>query len=65
MKWDEIERAWPDVKEKIRFRWCRLSDEELEQSGGKRERIVAQIDRHYSVRKENIERDLDALIESL
>jgi uncharacterized protein YjbJ (UPF0337 family) len=65
MQWDEITQSWTDVKKQIRLRWCKLSDVDLEQSGGQRDRIVARIEQHYGVRKENIERELDTLIERL
>jgi uncharacterized protein YjbJ (UPF0337 family) len=65
MRWDEIQKAWPEVKSQIRLHWCRLSDEDLEQSGGRRDRIVDRIEQCYGVRKANVERELDRLIERL
>jgi uncharacterized protein YjbJ (UPF0337 family) len=65
MQWDEITQSWTDVKRQIRLRWSKLSDVDLEQSGGERDRIVERIEHYYCVRKENIERELDTLVEKL
>ena len=65
MNWDQVLGKWSDVKGKIRQQWGKLTDDDLEQSAGRRERLVGRIQERYGDSKEAIERKLDQLIDRL
>jgi uncharacterized protein YjbJ (UPF0337 family) len=65
MNWDQVVGKWDDVKGQIRQQWGKLTDDDLEQSAGRRERLIGRIQQRYGESKEAIERKLDELISRL
>lgn len=65
MNWDQVEGSWRSVKGEIRQKWGKLTDDELEQSEGRRERLVGRIQARYGEAREKVERQLDELIDSI
>lgn len=65
MNWDQVMGKWDDVKGRIRQQWGKLTDDDLEQAGGRKDRLVGRIQQRYGERKENIERELDKLIDKI
>ena len=47
MDWDRIEKNWQQVKQKIKEKWERLSDADLDAINGRRERLEDKIHEHY------------------
>jgi len=65
MNWDQIEGKWKQVKGRVREKWGKLTDDDLETAAGKRDRLVGKIQERYGVAKEQAERELDALADRL
>jgi uncharacterized protein YjbJ (UPF0337 family) len=65
MNWDQVAGKWEDVKGQIRQEWGKLTDDDLEHSAGRRERLVGRIQQRYGDTKETIEHKLDQLIDRL
>jgi uncharacterized protein YjbJ (UPF0337 family) len=65
MNWDQIEGKWKQVKGRVREKWGKLTDDDLEMASGKRDRLVGKIQQRYGLAKEQAERDLDQLADSL
>jgi uncharacterized protein YjbJ (UPF0337 family) len=65
MNWDQVVGKWDDIKGQIRQEWADLTDDDLEQAAGRRERIVGRIQQRYGESKEAIEQKLDRLIQRL
>jgi uncharacterized protein YjbJ (UPF0337 family) len=61
MNRDWIEGNWKQFKGKVRERWGRLTDDDLDVIAGRREQLVGRIQELYGSSKSEIERDLDQL----
>ena len=65
MNWDQVEANWKNVKGQLRQKWGKLTDDDLEQAKGRREQIVAAIQRRYGDKREAIEGQVDQAIAKL
>lgn len=59
MNWDRIEGNWTQVKGKVREKWGDLTDDEIDQIGGKKDQLVGVIQKHYGRAKDEIDREVD------
>jgi len=59
MNWDQIEGKWHEVKGSIRAKWGELTDDEIEELDGNREKMVGKIQQKYGVAKEEAEKQVD------
>jgi uncharacterized protein YjbJ (UPF0337 family) len=62
MTWDRIEQQWIRIKGPIQEQWTRLSDRDMEQIHGKRERLLGRIQELYGVRRADAERQVDRFL---
>jgi uncharacterized protein YjbJ (UPF0337 family) len=61
MNRDWIEGNWKQFRGKVRERWGKLTDDELDVIAGRRDQLVGRIQELYGTSKNEIERDLDDL----
>ena len=59
MNWDTIEGNWKQFTGKVREKWGKLTDDDLEVIAGKRDRLSGKIQERYGVAKEEAERQID------
>ncbi|AMD01901.1 CsbD family protein [Halomonas chromatireducens] len=59
MNWDQIEGQWKEMKGKARNSWGKLTDDELDQVGGKKDELVGKIQKKYGLEREEAERQVD------
>ncbi len=64
MNWDQMEGKWKQFKGSVREKWGKLTDDDLDQIGGKKDRLVGKIQERYGIRREEAEKQLDQWIES-
>ena len=62
MKWQEIERQWPALKEKVATRFEGLPPEELERTQGGRRELLQLIEATYGKAGPKAEQDLDNIM---
>jgi uncharacterized protein YjbJ (UPF0337 family) len=65
MNWDQIEANWSLLQGKAREYWGRLTDEDVERSGGKRDALVRCIIERYRMTNEQAERHVDGWTRTL
>ncbi len=65
MNWDQVEGKWDQVRGNLRTKWGKLTDDDLEKSGGRKDRILGKLRERYGDTKEDLEAKLDALISKL
>lgn len=58
MNWDQIEGNWKQFKGKVREKWGKLTDDELETIAGSKDRLVGALQEKYGVAKDEAERQL-------
>ena len=61
MNRDIIEGNWRQMKGKVKARWGKLTDDELDQIEGNYEMLCGRIQEAYGLSREEVERDLDRL----
>ncbi len=55
MNWDIVEGNWKQFKGKVRARWGKLTDDQLELIAGKRIELTGRIQEAYGVSKDEAE----------
>jgi len=62
MNWDRIEGSWDQFKGKVKEKWGKLTDDELDVIHGKREQLVGKIQERYGIMRDQAERDVDTFV---
>ncbi|WP_300012897.1 CsbD family protein [uncultured Roseobacter sp.] len=62
MNWDIIKGNWKQMKGQVQSKWGELTDDEIDQAEGDRERLAGLIQERYGVAKDEAERQIDAFI---
>lgn len=58
MNWDRIQGQWKQVAGKAKEQWGKLTDDDLDVVGGRREQFVGKIQERYGIAKDEAERQL-------
>jgi uncharacterized protein YjbJ (UPF0337 family) len=58
MNWDRVEGNWKQFKGKVKEQWGKLTDDELDTIGGKRDQLAGKIQESYGVGKDEAERQI-------
>ena len=58
MYWDHIECNWTEFKGKVKEHWERITDEQLDVIGGKRNRLIDSIQEIYDITRDEAEKRL-------
>ena len=62
MNSDELKGNWKQIKGRIKQKWGKLTDDDLDQIEGNRDVLIGRIQERYGVAREEAERDIDALV---
>jgi uncharacterized protein YjbJ (UPF0337 family) len=65
MNWQQIEGQWDTFKAKVRQKWGKLTDDDLEQIRGRKSELVARLKTRYGDMKENAEHQVDEWIKNI
>ena len=65
MNWDEIGANWDTFKGRVRSKWGKLTDDDLEVIKGKKDMFLGKIRERYGKDKDNAEKELDEWIRNL
>jgi len=58
MNRDRIEGKWKELKGRVREKWGKLTDDELETIGGKREKLAGILQQKYGIAKQEADRQI-------
>jgi uncharacterized protein YjbJ (UPF0337 family) len=58
MNWDRISGKWTEHKGKIRERWAKLTDDDLNRIAGKRDQLLGVLQERYGWVREQAERQI-------
>jgi uncharacterized protein YjbJ (UPF0337 family) len=61
MNRDTIEGNWKQIKGKVKERWGKLTDDELDRVEGNYDILCGKIQKAYGLSREEVERDLSRL----
>jgi uncharacterized protein YjbJ (UPF0337 family) len=62
MNWEQVEGNWKEFKGKIRSKWAKFTDDDLDQIAGKKDALLGRLQQHYGFKKDQAERELDDFI---
>ena len=65
MNWDRVEGNWVEFKGKIKERWGKLTDDDLDVVNGKREQLLGVLQNRYGLAKDELEREVNAFEKEL
>ncbi len=65
MNWTQVEGRWDQLKGKVRSTFGKLTDDDVEQIKGDRERFAGALKERYGYEKEEAEGHLQRFIDSL
>jgi uncharacterized protein YjbJ (UPF0337 family) len=63
--WDKIIGKWKQIKGDIRSKWGELTDDDLEQIAGERDKLIGKIQERYGIERDEAQKQVDAWIEQL
>jgi uncharacterized protein YjbJ (UPF0337 family) len=58
MNWSNIETGWNDFKASAKQRWSKLSEQQINESQGKREQLSVSVQQAYTLNKDEAERQI-------
>ena len=59
MNWDRIEGNWKQVMGKAREKWGKLSNDDIEVVGGRRDQLVGRIQERYGIARDVAQHQVD------
>lgn len=60
MQWHEVERSWPELQQRVRRHWSRLTQDDVAKMTGKRESLVRCLQKRYGFSRHQAEREVEA-----
>lgn len=58
MNWDRVQGAWLQLRGKVKERWGKLTNDDLDRIDGKRDQLLGRIQQRYGIAKDEAERQL-------
>ena len=60
MNWDTIKGNWKQLKGDVKSEWGKLTDDDVDQAEGDRDKLVGKIQEQYGLAKTEAEHQVDA-----
>jgi uncharacterized protein YjbJ (UPF0337 family) len=64
MNWDQVAGKWKQVRGSVRQQWGKLTDDDLEQIAGNRDKFVGVLQERYGIAKDEAQRQADDWLKS-
>ena len=65
MNWDKLKGNWKQATGSAKSKWGELTDDELTQIGGERDKLVGKIQEKYGMARDAAEKEVDAWAEKV
>jgi uncharacterized protein YjbJ (UPF0337 family) len=65
MNWDQVEGKWKQFAGRFREKWGKLTDDDLQVIGGKKDQLVGKIQERYGMAREQAQREVDDYVNTL
>ncbi len=65
MNWDQMEGKWKQYSGKVREKWGKLTDSDVQMINGKRDQLVGRVHERYGIAKEAAEKQVDEFVDNL
>jgi uncharacterized protein YjbJ (UPF0337 family) len=64
MNWDQIEGKWKQASGKVREKWGKLTDDDIQLIHGKKDQLVGKIQERYGIARDAAEKQVDEFTHS-
>jgi uncharacterized protein YjbJ (UPF0337 family) len=64
MNWDQVEGKWKQVKGSAKMQFAKLTDNDIDHIGGKRENLIGKLQERYGYAKEEAQRKADEWLQA-
>jgi len=65
MNWDLIEGKWKEIKGQVRSKWAKLTDDDVEAVGGKKDELIGRVQQRYGMHRDAAEAEVDSWIKQI
>ncbi len=65
MNRDILEGQWTELKGKVKAKWAKLTDDDLDYISGRVEELKGTIQKRYGIKKDQADKEYDAFIKSV
>jgi uncharacterized protein YjbJ (UPF0337 family) len=65
MNWDLIEGQWKELKGQARSKWAKLTDDDVEAIGGKKDELIGRVQQRYGLKRDAAEAEVDSWIKQI
>jgi uncharacterized protein YjbJ (UPF0337 family) len=65
MNWDQVKGEWKVMSGKVREKWGKLTDDDMDRIDGKREQLEGRLQERYGYAKEKAKQEIDSFCDSL
>jgi uncharacterized protein YjbJ (UPF0337 family) len=59
MNWDRVQGQWKQLKGKIKTKWGKLTDDDLDIIAGQKDQLIGKIQERYGLKKEEAQRQVE------
>ena len=59
MNWDTVAGNWTQFKGKVKEQWGKITDDDLDIIGGKRDQLAGKIQEAYGISRDEAERQIE------
>jgi uncharacterized protein YjbJ (UPF0337 family) len=59
MNWDRVEGKWKQASGKVKEKWGKLTDDDLQTIAGKRDQLVGRIQERYGIARDVAEKQVE------
>jgi len=59
MNWDRVQGQWKQLKGKIKTKWGKLTDDDLDVIAGQKDQLIGKIQERYGLKKEEAQRQVE------
>jgi uncharacterized protein YjbJ (UPF0337 family) len=64
MNWDQVEGTWKQYKGKVKEKWGKITDDDLDVIDGKRQQLIGKIQERYGTARNEAEKQADEFVKS-
>jgi uncharacterized protein YjbJ (UPF0337 family) len=65
MQWNQLGSEWSKVQAQFRTRWAKLTDDDLKAIAGKKDELIARIQKTYGIEKSKAEKEAEDFVKKL
>jgi len=65
MDWNRFEGNWKQFSGRVKEKWGKLTDDDLDVINGRREQLEGKIQERYGIAKDQVRRDVDDWLKSM